>query len=66
MEQGNTFLAQMMASNSLSQVQIAQATGISQQTISKLCSGVTKTPSRDTALRLAEYFEVSTDEIYQQ
>ncbi len=48
----------------MSQKDLANATGVKQQTISKLVNGVTKHPSRDTALRLANYFQVETDDIY--
>jgi DNA-binding XRE family transcriptional regulator len=39
---------------------------VTQQVISKLITGVTKTPSRKTAVQLARYLEVSTDEIYRE
>ena len=59
---GNTFLKK--APKTMSQKDLANATGVKQQTISKLVNGVTKHPSRDTALRLANYFQVETDDIY--
>jgi len=66
MKPGNTFLNRMLAHHGLTQMQLSAATGVTQQTISKLLSGVHKTPSRKTAVLLAKYFEVSTDEIYHQ
>lgn len=59
---GNTFLKKAL--KTMSQKELANATGVKQQTISKLVNGVTKHPSRDTALRLANYFQVETDDIY--
>jgi|TARA_X000001382_G_scaffold115333_2_gene94019 DNA-binding XRE family transcriptional regulator len=59
---GNTFLKKAL--KTMSQKDLANATGVKQQTISKLVNGVTKHPSRDTALRLANYFQVETDDIY--
>ena len=64
MKPGNTFLNRMLADRGMTQIQLSAATGVTQQTISKLLSGVHKTPSRKTAVLLAKYFEVSTDEIY--
>jgi DNA-binding XRE family transcriptional regulator len=63
---GNKFLKKRLRAEQMSQVDLARKTGIKQQTISRLVNGVTKHPSRDTALRLANFFQVSTDEIYQQ
>ena len=64
MKTGNEFLQQVMSNEGMNQVELARKTGVTQQTISKLISGVTKTPSRVTALKLAEFFEVATDEVY--
>ena len=64
MKTGNEFLQQVMSNQGMNQVELARKTGVTQQTISKLISGVTKTPSRVTALKLAEFFEVTTDEVY--
>ena len=66
MRPGNTFLNRMLTDTGMTQIQLSAATGVTQQTISKLLSGVHKTPSRKTAVLLAKYFEVSTDEIYHQ
>lgn len=66
MRPGNTFLNRMLTDTGMTQIQLSAATGVTQQTISKLLSGVHKTPSRKTAVLLAKYFEVSTDEIYYQ
>ena len=64
MKSGNTFLNRMLTDSGMTQIQLSAATGVTQQTISKLLSGVHKTPSRKTAILLARYFKVSTDEIY--
>jgi len=64
MKTGNEFLQEVMSNQGMNQVELARKTGVTQQTISKLISGVTKTPSRVTALKLAEFFEVATDEVY--
>tara|TARA_B110000208_G_scaffold12407_1_gene15235 strand:+ start:147 stop:365 length:219 start_codon:yes stop_codon:yes gene_type:complete len=64
MKPGNTFLNRMLTDSGMTQIQLSAATGITQQTISKLLSGVHKTPSRKTAVQLAKYFKVPTDEIY--
>jgi len=61
---GNRFLITAMKDHAVNQVELSRLTGVTQQTISKLLRGVHKTPSRATALKLAEYFKVSTDEIY--
>lgn len=61
---GNKFLNNRLKAEQMSQVDLARQTGIKQQTISRLVNGVTKHPSRDTALRLANFFQVSTDDIY--
>tara|TARA_R100000951_G_scaffold52713_1_gene44431 strand:+ start:1704 stop:1901 length:198 start_codon:yes stop_codon:yes gene_type:complete len=62
---GNKFLNNKLKTWQMSQVDLARKTGIKQQTISRLVNGVTKHPSRDTALRLANFFQVSTDDIYE-
>ena len=64
MATGNEFLQEVMNTKGLNQVELSRKTGVTQQTISKLISGVTKTPSRVTALKLAEFFEVTTEEVY--
>ena len=64
MKTGNEFLQEVMSNQGMNQVELARKTGVTQQTISKLISGVTKTPSRVTALKLAKFFEVATDEVY--
>ena len=61
---GNKFLSKVMKDQGLTQKDLANKTGVKQQTISRLLNGVTKHPSRDTALRLANYFQVNTDDIY--
>lgn len=61
---GNHFLIKAIKDKGVTQVELSRLTGVTQQTISKLLMGVHKTPSRATAVKLAEYFKVSTDEIY--
>tara|TARA_R100001377_G_scaffold75032_1_gene51427 strand:- start:286 stop:504 length:219 start_codon:yes stop_codon:yes gene_type:complete len=66
MQPVKTFLNQMLVDNNITQTQLSLESGVTQQVISKLITGVTKTPSRKTAVQLAKYFEVSTDEIYRE
>ena len=66
MQPVKTFLNQMLVNKNLTQTQLSLESGVTQQVISKLITGVTKTPSRKTAVQLAKYFEVSTDEIYRE
>ena len=66
MQPAKTFLNQMLVNKNITQTQLSLESGVTQQVISKLITGVTKTPSRKTAVQLAKYFEVSTDEIYRE
>jgi transcriptional regulator with XRE-family HTH domain len=66
MKSGNTFLNRMLTDSGMTQIQLSAATGVTQQTISKLLSGVHKTPSRKTAVQLATFYGVSTDEVYNE
>lgn len=43
------------------QNEIAEKIGISPSVLSKLCSGNSKAPSADTVVKIATYFNVSTD-----
>jgi len=61
---GNQFLAGAMRNEQISQRELGKRTGVKQQTISRLLNGTTKNPSFATAVRLADYFGVNTDEIY--
>jgi len=64
MKTGNKFLQKVFANKAITQVELSKVTGVTQQTLSKLASGVSNTPSRITALKLAKHFQVTTDEIY--
>ena len=66
MQPAKTFLNQMLVNKNISQTQLSLESGVTQQVISKLITGVTKTPSRKTAVQLARYLEISTDEIYRE
>jgi DNA-binding XRE family transcriptional regulator len=62
---GNKKLKQLMAKKSLSQSELARRTNVPQPTINRMLSGITKQPKYTTALALANYFQVTTDEIFQ-
>ena len=66
MQPVKTFLNQMLVNKNITQTQLSLESGVTQQVISKLITGVTKAPSRKTAVQLARYLEVSTDEIYRE
>jgi DNA-binding XRE family transcriptional regulator len=66
MQPVKTFLNQMLVNKNITQTQLSLESGVTQQVISKLITAVTKTPSRKTAVQLARYFEVTTDEIYHE
>ena len=58
------FLVSRLDRHQLTQGQLAKATGVKQQIISRIVIGQTKAHSRDTAVALAEFFKCSPDATY--
>ena len=57
-------LAKLMKGRNMSQNALARATGVSQPTINRILCNVTLNPSRDSIVRLANFFGVTPDSMY--
>lgn len=62
---GNKFINALISEQGYTQNQIAEKSGVKQQTISKLKRGSSKTPSYLTAQKLSAAFEVDINDIFQ-
>ena len=58
-------LAKLMRSQNLSQSALSRATNVPQPTINRILSGVTREPRRDSVVRLAAYFNVTPESLYE-
>lgn len=61
---GNTFINNLIYEMGYTQEQIAERSGVSQQVISKLKIGSSKSPSFITAQKLSQAFEVDINDIF--
>ena len=57
-------IRELMQSHSLTQVQLSEETGVTQSTIQRIISGEIKSPKNDHLLPIANYFDISIDELY--
>ena len=57
-------LSRLMRDNDLSQSALSRATGVPQPTINRILSGITKEPRRDSVVRIANFFGVSSESLY--
>ena len=57
-------LAKLMRSENLSQSALSRATNVPQPTINRILSGVTREPRRDSVVRLAAFFNVTPESLY--
>lgn len=62
---GNKKLRQLMKDRELSQSELSRKTNVPQPTINRILNGKNKSPRYETVLALANYFQVTTDQIYQ-
>jgi|TARA_A100000172_G_C2956837_1_gene81050 transcriptional regulator with XRE-family HTH domain len=62
---GNTFINNLIYEMGYTQEQISERSGVSQQVISKLKIGSSKSPSFITAQKLSQAFEVDINDIFQ-
>ena len=58
-------LAKLMRDQHLSQSALSRATGVPQPTINRILSGVTREPRRDSVVRIANYFGVTPESLYE-
>tara|TARA_B100001057_G_C22648325_1_gene871052 strand:- start:207 stop:407 length:201 start_codon:yes stop_codon:yes gene_type:complete len=61
---GNTFINNLIYEMGYTQEQISERSGVSQQVISKLKIGSSKSPSFITAQKLSQAFEVDINDIF--
>ena len=54
-----------MRDHQLSQSALARATGVPQPTINRILSEVTREPRRDSVVRIANYFGVTPESLYE-
>jgi transcriptional regulator with XRE-family HTH domain len=57
-------LAKLMRNQNLSQSALSRATNVPQPTINRILSGVTREPRRDSVVRLAAFFKVTPESLY--
>ena len=58
-------LAKLMRERHLSQSALSRATGVPQPTINRILSEVTREPRRDSVVRIANYFGVTPESLYE-
>ena len=58
-------LTKLMRDRKLSQSALARATGVPQPTINRILSEVTREPRRDSVVRIANYFGVTPESLYE-
>lgn len=58
-------LGKLMRDQGLSQSALSRATGVPQPTINRILSEVTREPRRDSVVRIANYFNVTPESLYQ-
>lgn len=58
-------LAKLMRDQQLSQSALSRATGVPQPTINRILSEVTREPRRDSVIRIANYFGVTPESLYE-
>jgi transcriptional regulator with XRE-family HTH domain len=58
-------LEKLMRERKLSQSALSRATGVPQPTINRILSEVTREPRRDSVVRIANYFGVTPESLYQ-
>ncbi len=58
-------LAKLMREQHISQSALSRATGVPQPTINRILSEVTREPRRDSVVRIANYFGVTPESLYE-
>jgi transcriptional regulator with XRE-family HTH domain len=58
-------LAKLMREQKLSQSALSRATGVPQPTINRILSEVTREPRRDSVVRIAKYFGMAPEDLYE-
>ncbi|UVW36033.1 helix-turn-helix domain-containing protein [SAR92 clade bacterium H455] len=61
----STQLAKLMKEHKVSQNALSRATGVSQPTINRILCNVTLHPRRDSLVRIANFFGVTPDSMYE-
>jgi len=58
-------LSKLMRDNNLSQSALSRATGVPQPTINRILSEVTREPRRDSVVRIANFFGITPESLYE-
>ncbi len=58
-------LSKLMRDNNLSQSALSRATGVPQPTINRILSEVTREPRRDSVVRIANFFGIAPESLYE-
>ncbi|MDG2117217.1 MAG: helix-turn-helix transcriptional regulator [Porticoccaceae bacterium] len=58
-------LAKLMRDQGISQSALSRATGVPQPTINRILSEVTREPRRDSVVRIANYFGITPESLYE-
>ena len=58
-------MRKLIAEHGTTQAEISRATGINKQNISLMCNGKTQYPSIHVCKKIADYFGMSLDELYE-
>ena len=58
-------LSKLMRDNNLSQSALSRATGVPQPTINRILSEVTREPKRDSVVRIANFFGITPESLYE-
>ena len=57
-------LSKLLKDNNLSQSALSRATGVPQPTINRILSEVTREPRRDSVVRIANFFGITPESLY--
>ena len=58
-------LSKLMRDNNLSQSALSRSTGVPQPTINRILSQVTAEPRRDSVVRIANFFGITPESLYE-
>jgi len=58
-------LSKLMSDNNLSQSALSRSTGVPQPTINRILNGVTHEPRRDSVVRIANFFRITPESLYE-
>lgn len=58
-------MRRLIAEHDTSQIEISRATGINKQNVSLICNGKTRYPSIHVCKKLADFFGITLDELWE-